>query len=82
MLAARMVQTFDFSEPQLTQRLRFDDGDWQVGRPAPVVTKVDVIDLDGEVKSITHPGNASDRGKVTLTTAPPNLSGEINERRC
>lgn len=63
MLAARMVQTFDFSEPRLTQRLRFEDADWDVGHPAPVLTKVDIIDLDGEVKSIVHPGNASDRGK-------------------
>lgn len=71
MLAARMVQTFDFTEPHLTERLRFDDGDWAVGRPAPVgwdddnniKNGVDIIDLDGAVRRIVHPGNASDHGK-------------------
>lgn len=69
MLAARMVQTFDFTEPHLTERLRFGDGDWAVGRPAAagcdnnIHNGVDIIDLDGAVRRIVHPGNASDHGK-------------------
>lgn len=69
MLAARMVHTFDFSEPHLTERLRFDDGDWAVGRPAappPALDGgVDIVDLDGTVRRIVHPGNASDHGTQT-----------------
>lgn len=68
MLAARLVQTFDFSEPAITKRLRFDDGDFGVG--APVQTPngrargtVEIIDLDDKVKTILHPGNASDSGE-------------------
>lgn len=70
MLAARMVQMFHFSGPSVTQRLRFDDGDWNV-RPEParpskerVYGGVDIIDLDGKVKTVVHPGNASDCGKI------------------
>lgn len=67
MLAARMVQTFDFSEPCLTRRLRFEDGDWDVGcraqLPAHESGLVDIIDLDGKTRSIIFPGNASDSGK-------------------
>lgn len=72
MLAARMVQTFDFSEPHLTERLRFEDGDWDVGRrihhSAPESDGfINIIDLDGKTRSIIHPGNASDHGKDPQT---------------
>lgn len=68
MLGARMVQTFDFTEPHLTKRLRFEEGDWHVGgrihHSAPVGEGlVNIIDLDGSIRSIIHPGNASDHGK-------------------
>lgn len=64
MHAARMVQVFDFSEPSITEHLRFDDGDWKVGRGVPAQT-AEIIDLDGKVKTILHPGNASDSGKYS-----------------
>lgn len=73
MLAAQMVQTFHFTEPCLTTRSRFEDGDWDVGRrihPAGHEGEetVDIIDLDGNIRSILHPGNASDQGKTRLCT--------------
>lgn len=69
MLAARMVQLFDFSEPALTERLGFEDGDFAVGAPVKTPHErasgtVDIIDLDGTVKTILHPGNASDVGEL------------------
>lgn len=71
MLAARMVQTFDLTGMHITQRVRFEDGDWDVGRPVAFASqsmegKVDIIDLNGAVKTIVHPGNASDCGESTL----------------
>lgn len=72
MLAGRMVQTFEFTEPHLTKRLRFEDGDWDVGQRVDLVTHgggglVDIIDLDGKIRRIIHPGNASDHGKNNVT---------------
>lgn len=63
-----MVQTFDFTEPYLTKRLRFEDGDWDVGRRAKLAAHegegvIDIIDLDGNIRRIVYPGNASDHGK-------------------
>ena len=64
MLAARMIQTFDFSDFSVTEHLPFEDGDFDVRNPVPApVPKVDVIDLDGKVKSIIHPRNRSDHGQ-------------------
>lgn len=80
MLAARMVQTFDFSEPSITQRLRFEDGDWDVGPGAAqpsrgrVRGRVDIIDLDDKVKRILHPGNASDRGRFPALSEDDTVS--------
>lgn len=73
MLAARLVQEFDFTEPHLTKRLSFDDGDWDVGRRVEVSSpgregRVNIVDLDGRTKSIIHPGNASDHGKRSSST--------------
>lgn len=72
MLAARMVQTFDFSQPCLTKRLQFEQGDWDVGKRIHLAADnadglVQIIDLDGTIRSITHPGNASDHGKSNPT---------------
>lgn len=69
MLAARMVQIFDFSGPLVTERLQFDDGDFDVGSPvetpnAQASGTSKIIDLDNKVKTIVHPGNASDRGEL------------------
>lgn len=71
MLAARLIQTFDFSEPRLTTRLRVDNvDDFAVGPPCLSSSSssssphtVEIVDLDGSVRSILHPGNASDRGE-------------------
>ncbi|KAK7558996.1 cytochrome P450 [Phyllosticta citricarpa] len=62
LIASRMVQTFDFSEPMITERLQFDDADFELRSPKPE-RSVDIIDLDGKVYRIIHPGNGSDRGK-------------------
>lgn len=72
MLAARMVQTFDFSQPCLTKRLHFEQGDWDVGRRIHLAADSDngfgqIIDLDGTIRSIIHPGNASDHGESNPT---------------
>lgn len=69
MLAARMVQTFNFSQPHLTNRLRFEQGDWDVGKRIHLAADdddgpVQIIDLDGTIRSIIHPGNASDHGEI------------------
>lgn len=69
MLAARMVQTFDFSEPSITERLRFDDQDFDVGLPVQTPNDqaqgtAEIIDLDNQIKTILHPGNASDSGEL------------------
>ncbi|KAH9844738.1 Cytochrome-P450 [Teratosphaeria destructans] len=46
MLAARLIQECDFSEPQITERLAFADDDFEVG--APVQSgRADIIDVDG-----------------------------------
>lgn len=68
MLAARMVQTFDFSQPCLTTRLQFEQGDWDVGKRIHLAAGKDdglvqIIDLDGTIRTIVHPGNGSDHGK-------------------
>lgn len=70
MLAVYMVQTFDFSDPCITERLAFEDEDWTVRSPVKLHAgvgdgRVDIIDLDGTVKRILHPGNKSDSGKFT-----------------
>lgn len=72
MLAARMVQTFNFSQPYLTKRLRFEQGDWDVGKRIYLAAHdddglVQIIDLDGTIRSIIHPGNASDHGESNPT---------------
>lgn len=61
MLAARMVQTFDFSNTHLTERLSFRDDDFQLLRPVEAET-IEIIDLDGKLKPILYPGNESDHG--------------------
>lgn len=66
MLAASMIQMFDFSEPHLTKRLAFDDGDWVVGDHVGSPGEVQIVDLDGQIKAIVHPGNASDVGKLAI----------------
>lgn len=72
MLATRMVQTFDFSQPCLTERLQFEQGDWDVGKRIRLAADKDddlaqIIDLDGTIRSIIHPGNASDHGESSST---------------
>jgi hypothetical protein len=80
MLAARLVQRFDFSEPGVSRRLKFGDDDWKVGGPA-TPERVDIIDLDGKIRSIVHPGNGSDSGELSplrtsdLGKLMPNLAG-------
>lgn len=72
MLATRMVQTFNFSQPYLTKRLHFEQGDWDVGKRIHQAAEdddglVQIIDLDGTIRSIIHPGNASDHGESNPT---------------
>lgn len=68
MLAARMFQTFDFSEPSVNKRLSFSDGDFELHEPVKAET-VDIIDLDGQIRTILYPGNASDTGVPGMTAA-------------
>ncbi|KAK8196963.1 cytochrome P450 [Phyllosticta capitalensis] len=68
LIATRMVQTFDFADPMITERLRFDDPDFIVRKPMPEKT-VDIIDLDGKVYRVIHPGNGSDQGPPGMTAA-------------
>ncbi|KAK8175091.1 cytochrome P450 [Phyllosticta citrichinensis] len=70
LIATRMVQTFNFSEPMVTERLRFGDADFELRSPKPE-RNVDIIDLDGKVYRIIHPGNGSDRGKSHTRSIPP-----------
>lgn len=67
-LAARLIQTFDFAKVSVTERLKFSDSDFCI-RGAAVPIKVEIIDLDGQVKEIIHPGNKSDRGLPGMTAA-------------
>jgi len=76
-LAVRLIQTFDFSEQSITERLRFEDDDWKVGRAMPG-KMVDIIDLDGRVKSIVHPDNGSDSGPPGMTA----VNIPLNEFAC
>lgn len=74
MLATRLIQTFDFSEPVITEKLAFDDGDFDVGPPAKLPNDraagtIEIIDLDDTVRTILHPGNASDRGESCALVA-------------
>lgn len=57
-----MIQSFTFTTPHLTTRLRFHDSDWAVGAPQPAHT-IDIIDLDGGLVPMLHPGYGSDVGK-------------------
>lgn len=68
MLAARMIQTFDFSDFSIPEKLSFQDHDFQILKPA-MGQRLDIIDLDGQVKSIIHPGNKSDKGVPGMTAS-------------
>lgn len=68
MLAARLMQTFNFAEPEIRERLSFTDNDFEVLGPARGQA-VEIIDLDGVVKTMIHPGNASDTGVPGMTAS-------------
>ena len=77
MLAARMVQTFDFSDMSINGRLAYSDDDFELYSHVKGHI-VDIIDLDGSVKKALHPGNASDTGVPGMTAA--NIP--LNEYAC
>ena len=68
MLAARMMQTFEFSKCSIAQKLFFQDTDFGLREPA-TAEAVKVIDIDGSWLKILHPGNKSDHGVPGMTAA-------------
>lgn len=68
MLAARMVQTFDFFRFSIGQKLSFRDPDFGLREPASA-EEAKVIDVDESLVNIVHPGNKSDHGLPGMTTA-------------
>lgn len=68
MLAARMMQTFEFSTFSIAQKLSFQDPDFGLRGPARAEA-AKVIDLDGSWVNILHPGNKSNRGLPGMTAA-------------
>lgn len=69
MLAARMIQTFDFSGAYICEKLGFRDPDFELHKPIFKAESSNIIDLDGSVKEIMHPGNKSDRGVLGMTAS-------------
>ena len=68
MLAARVIQTFDFADISIAEKLSFEDDDFKVLSPVEAQT-VEIIDLDGKVRAILHPGNKSDSGLPGMTAS-------------
>ncbi|KXT03632.1 hypothetical protein AC579_1594 [Pseudocercospora musae] len=68
MLAARMIKTFEFSDAFISEKLSFKDPDFEVHRPVEA-GKAKIIDLDGKVTEVLHPGNKSDQGLPGMTAS-------------
>lgn len=62
MIAVNMIRSFDFSDWSISEHLQYEADDFHVHGPASV-EQCEIIDLDGKVKSIIHPGNMSDYGE-------------------
>ncbi|KAJ7475749.1 cytochrome P450 [Mycena latifolia] len=68
MLSANLIRDFDFSEFQAVKALPLDADDFEVMAPVTPETK-QIIDLDGNFKTIVFPGNRSDVGPPGMTSA-------------
>lgn len=68
MLAARMIQKFDFSAFATTEKLSVTDDAFEV-HCLKSSDCVEIIDVDGQILSIAHPGNKSTQGVPGMTAS-------------
>ncbi|KAF2092706.1 cytochrome P450 [Rhizodiscina lignyota] len=68
MIAVNMIRNFDFSDWSISKHLPYEADDFEVLGPASPEYS-EIIDLDGSIKKIIHPGNMSDYGPPGMTSS-------------